>query len=144
MNKFLFFLLFLPTVVFAGHGKGEKLLNRLWEDLAAGKIKKVEHYTSKEFQALVFGNVINRRDFLNFFRLIHIDSYKIENLKITQGEKVIVATYQGTVTASCNNGIKKVSFVAKTSDPTWKMDVFKKFGKKWKWVARGEPAPFDV
>lgn len=143
MNKFLFFLLFLPTVVFAGQGKGEKLLNRLWEDLKAGKIDKVEHYTSKHFQAITLSGFSNRTDFLNFYRQITILGYTISDVKVTEGEKVIVVTYKGSVNATCNNVVKKPSFVTKNdTGPLW-MEVFKKFGKKWRWVAHGEPTPLQ-
>jgi hypothetical protein len=130
MKKMLFLLMFLPALAFSGVPRGEKFERRLWEDWKSQKIEKIKEYTSKEFQSNVLGLQFNRYQQLDLFRLVHLVSYTLSNIKVTHGDNSIVVTYVASVKKQCGEGTLEGTYHC--------LSVWKKYGDDWKWVAHAK------
>jgi hypothetical protein len=130
MKKYLLLIgLMVPMLAFADTSKGETLTNMLWKDIQARSVKKIAHYTSKQFQAENTSTIFTRTEFLQSLEgLGPIDHYQLLNIQTTQGENVITVTYLVLLFSPPVNDI-----TLQTSRQI--IDVWKKQDDQWKWVS---------
>ena len=120
-------------LAFADMPRGEKFVQRLWKDIKAGNIKKIGHYTSKHFQGVANNQMFSRCEKLNFLKNLKISDYRFTDIRTTEGEKVITVTYQVFVTSAPQ--IKQQPVPDLPGFIESRLDVWKKYDGKWKWVA---------
>lgn len=125
IKKFLFILMFLPTLAFADMSTGEKLVYRLWKDMKEGHIKKIKEYTSKNFQSLDEAGRYNRCQELQRIKNMSINTYTLTDMTVTKGENIIVVTYIASVATQPEG----------PESQTQRLEVWKKIDGEWKWVA---------
>ena len=131
MKKYLLLIcLLLPMLAFADTPRGEKLTNMLWRDIQTKRIKKIGHYTSKQFQGANPDQILKRSQELQALKEIPtIDHFQLSEVETTQGENVITVTY-----------LIVINFVPINGNPVLPssrriIDVWKKDGHKWKWAS---------
>jgi hypothetical protein len=133
IKQILFIFIFFPLLAFGDTPRGEALLNRLWKDMKAGNVKKIRHYTSDHFQATSPFGTFNRDQEMNFLKSLKIKSYRLFDVKVTEGENVITIWYKACV-HEILGGAPPYSEMTVISR---RIAVWKKCGNTWKWVAEG-------
>jgi len=144
-KKILCLLMFLPALCMANTPRGEELVQRLWKDMKANNVGKIKEYTSKEFQGfnqLPSGKVfqvsfgfsangsLNRFQELDFIKQIHISDYYLTNIKVTQGDNMIVVAYYAYV--------NKTIYAKPIQTQDAYLSVWKRLDGQWKWVAHAD------
>jgi hypothetical protein len=127
LRKFLLIILFLPVFAFADGSKGEKLLNHLWKDMKEGNVRSIKKYTSPEFQSVHYDGARDRSEELQLIANLHLQSYSLTSIKITEERNVLIITYLAQVQEMING-----QPVASTSP---RLSAFEKVKGKWKWIA---------
>lgn len=128
MKNILFLCLFLPVLTFAGAPLGEHLTKQLWKDINAGKIEKITHYTSKNFQFIV-NNYLALKFFwpqylTNLHTVLNGKTYKFLQIQVTRRDHVITVSY--VVTISDPTSIESEGQTLQI------LDVWKKINGTWK------------
>jgi hypothetical protein len=121
--------------------------------MKVGKIWKIKEYTSKEFQGyspfgplyanyanyvlqvdarstntgLFLNGAMNRYQELDLIKHTSFQNYSLTNIKVAQGENMIVVSYYADVY------VRIYGKLIHTNDPYF--SVWKRFGNQWKWVA---------
>lgn len=133
LKNFLFVLMFLPALVFADSSKGEKLLNRFWSDMKAGKVEKIKGYTSEKFQSVHYDGARNRHQELDLIANLHLTSYILSQIKITQPENdTYTITYFAQVTETIGG--------QPVTSNTPRMTTFQKIHDNWKLISHANLA----
>jgi hypothetical protein len=130
MKKYLLLIcLALPIFAFADSSRGERLVKMLWKDIQAKRIKKIAHYTSDQFQLVNQEGIRTRTQFLKSLQNTPLSQYSLLNVQVTEGEKVIIVTYQVLL----GGGADVIKQLQKLN-PTY-IDVWKKHNHEWKLTA---------
>lgn len=127
LRKFLFIFLFIPLFAFADSSKGEHLLNRLWKDMKEGNVKAIKKYTTQKFQSVHFDGARDRSGELNLIANLHLQSYVLSNIKVTEEHNVIIITYLAQVQELING--------APVSTTAPRLTIFQKIKGDWKWIS---------
>lgn len=117
-------------------GLGEKLVRQLWVDMQKTDIEGIEKTIAKGFQAVHQTGANNREEEIELIKGLKLGNYTLSNIKITQDESVIVATYLVSVEETIQG--KRLS---KTPEP--RLSVFYKTDSGWKWIAHANLKPLQ-
>lgn len=115
-------------------GLGEKLLRQLWADMQKPDMEGIEKTIAKGFQSVHPDGSNNREEEIKLIKGLKLGNYTLSNIKITQNESVIVATYLVSVEETIEG--KRLS---KTPAP--RLSVFLKTDSGWKWIANANLKP---
>jgi hypothetical protein len=72
---------------------GERLVQKLWEDLKNRKIDAVKEKIATGFQSVHQYGASNREQELELISGLNLGEYTLSNFQITQNGPVIIATY---------------------------------------------------
>lgn len=128
-------LLILPMLAFADSSRGEKLLVRLWQDMQEGSVDKIAGYTSKQFHGDCPFNKLNSYRMLLFLEHLKIYYYKLSDIRVTEGEKVITVTYHVEMCARMKGMCAEPARCRDGLLCSDRLDVWKKIDGKWLWAA---------
>jgi len=117
-------------------GLGEKLLRQLWADMQKPNMDGIEKTIAKGFQSVHQNGANNREEEIKLIKDLKLGDYTLSNIKITQNESVIVATYLVTVEETING-----KRLPKTPEP--RLSVFYKTESGWKWIAHANMKPLQ-
>lgn len=115
-------------------GLGEKLLRQLWADMQKSDMEGIEKTIAQGFQAVHQNGAVNREEEIELIKGLKLGDYTLSDIKITQNESVIVATYFVSVEETIKG--KRLS---KTPEP--RLSVFYKTDGGWKWIAHANLKP---
>lgn len=115
-------------------GLGEKLVHQLWADMQKPDIEGIEKTIAEGFQSVHQFGSSNREEEIELIKGLKLGNYKLSDMKITQNESVIVATYFVSVeeTIMGKRLLKK---------PEPRLSVFVKTDSGWKWIAHANLKP---
>lgn len=113
---------------------GEKLLHQLWSNMKKSDMPALEKMTAKGFQAIHQDGARDRAQEITLIKNLKLGVYTLSNIKITQSDNVIVATYFVSVAETIDK--KRLS-----KKPAPRMTVFVKSGEVWKWIAHANLKP---
>lgn len=115
-------------------GLGEKLVRQLWADMQKPDIEGIEKTIAEGFQSVHQYGASNREEEIELIKGLKLGNYTLSDMKITQNESVIVATYSVSVeeTIMGKRLLKK---------PEPRLSVFVKTDNGWKWIAHANLKP---
>lgn len=115
---------------------GEKLVRQLWADMQKPDIEGIENTIAEGFQAVHQYGASNREEEIELIKGLKLGNYTLSDMKITQNESVIVATYFVSVeeTIEGKRLLKK---------PEPRLSVFVKTDSGWKWMAHANLKPLN-
>lgn len=115
-------------------GLGEKLVRQLWADMQKPDIEGIEKTIAEGFQSVHQYGASNREEEIELIKGLKLGNYTLSDMKITQNESVIVATYSVSVeeTIMGKRLLKK---------PEPRLSVFVKTDSGWKWIAHANLKP---
>ena len=109
-------------------GLGEKLVRQLWADMQKPDIDGIEKTIAEGFQSVHQYGASNREEEIELIKGLTLGNYTLSDIKITQNESVIVATYFVSVEETI-----KGKRLPKKPEP--RLSVFVKTDSGWKWIA---------
>lgn len=109
-------------------GLGEKLVRQLWADMQKPDIEGIEKTIAEGFQSVHQYGASNREEEIELIKGLKLGNYILSDMKITQNESVIVATYFVSVEETIMG--KRLS-----KNPEPRLSVFIKTDSGWKWIA---------
>ena len=132
MLKFIAFTLGALTVVtmplFSEMSLGEKLETQMWEDMKHLNHKQIEENIAKQFQSVHTFGTLNRDDEIDLIKDLHLGSYELSKVRVTENGDTIVVTYLISVKEKIENQLL-------SEKPTPRLSVWKKIDDKWQWIA---------
>ena len=109
-------------------GLGEKLVRQLWADMQKPDIEGIEKTIAEGFQSVHQFGASNREEEIELIKGLKLGNYTLSDMKITQNESVIVATYFVSVEETIMG--KRLQ-----KKPEPRLSVFVKTDSGWKWIA---------
>jgi len=107
---------------------GETLVRQLWTDMKETDMKAINEIISEGFQAVHQYGTNNRQQEIELISKLRLGDYTLSDIKITQKDPLIVATYF----VSVNETIKGKRLSKK---PAPRLSVFLKVKDGWQWIA---------
>jgi hypothetical protein len=115
-------------------GLGEKLVRQLWADMQKPDIEGIEKTIAEGFQSVHQYGASNREEEIELIKGLKLGNYTLSDMKITQNESVIVATYFVSVEETIMG-----KRLPKKPEP--RLSVFVKTDSGWKWIAHANLKP---
>jgi hypothetical protein len=115
-------------------GLGEKLVRQLWADMQKPDIEGIEKTIAEGFQSVHQSGASNREEEIELIKGLKLGNYTLSDMKITQNESVIVATYFVSVEETIMG-----KRLPKKPEP--RLSVFVKTDSGWKWIAHANLKP---
>lgn len=113
---------------------GKNLVNQLWEAILAEDTTSLDAFMAEDFQSVHEDGAIGKAAELALISGLSIDTYTISELKVSQDENVIIATYMVSVEETIEG--ERLS-----KDPAARMSVFVKEEGEWKFMAHANLKP---
>jgi len=111
----------------ATEAKGDRLVRRFLDLLQAGDLPGLRAFLSPAFQLQrADGSFVNKAEYLK--APAKVESYEIDNLRVTRRGSVIVARYDLVIDSTING-------VQQSSDPAPRLSAFTKGNDGWQIVA---------
>lgn len=115
---------------------GTELLHRLWESFKEADMEAIEAMISEGFQSVHQDGASDYKEEIELVSKLAIDDYKLDDIKISSEENVIVITY--TVSVAETIAGKRLS-----KTPASRLTVFTKNPTGWKWTAHANLKPMN-
>lgn len=132
VRSVIFAVLLFPVFAFAGAPRGVQLVQRLWEDMKAGNVSKIEHYTSWKFQSVHETGRADRSGELDIIKNLNMTDYTLSDIKATMTHNVIIVSYTAQVTRIISG--QTITTIAP------RLSTFSKINGKWLWTSHANLA----
>jgi hypothetical protein len=132
---FIVAALMLPTASLgADQETAERLVQELWADFQAGRIKAVADRIAGAFQSINEREVRTREMEIRYLRTLKIERYSLSDLRVTEEGPVTLVTYVVSADGTFNG---KPLFIRSAR----RLSFFIKTEKGWEWLGHANFSP---
>ncbi len=130
-------MLLVHCSAFADPSAGKILETNMWENMKHQNWTAVEDSIAPNFQSVHTFGSLNRDQEIELIKKLYLGTYRITDLKVTEGPDSYIVTYIIAVKEKIDNELLPAA-------PTARMSIWQKIDGKWQWVAHASLNPIPA